>query len=336
MFLPSNITLKFGDSGDFVNELQRRLAAVHCFNGDAVNGFFDGATVNAVSQFQSMSGIRADGIAGPETLRRLNGVISGDSSTTADHAAEEERKAQELASRQLEQQLMMAQQQQAPIIEPAVQAPVNEWQREAHQHQPSQALPEVNYAQASSYQPQQPMHQQPQAMAQQAPSDILSQMLMAAPQQAPAAAPEHAHHAAPTANATATAHPVMQHAPAHQTPAAPVTVIPVQVIAQQAPAAVVPPQAAQNTALQAAPQAAAEPRGIIGRAVQYANDMVQKLSAYFESKLPNHVIAEVKEIGQIMAKSGVREASIPMGPEQQQQRGVETPGRSAQQGVQRS
>jgi hypothetical protein len=91
MFLPSNITLQFGDSGDFVTELQRRLAVVKCFSEDMVNGFFDGNTVGGVTQFQVMVGLHADGVAGPETLRRLNGVIAGGGSATTEDNKEEEK-----------------------------------------------------------------------------------------------------------------------------------------------------------------------------------------------------------------------------------------------------
>jgi hypothetical protein len=153
MFLPSNITLKFGDSGDFVSELQRRLAAVHCFDANAINGFYDGVTVNGVSQFQSMSGIRADGIAGPETLRRLNGVISGDNSSTTDHKAEEEkRQQQELSHRQqleqqylYEQQALLAQQQQQQAYAAQMQAQANaqSYTPQPLAPQPQTALPEV-------------------------------------------------------------------------------------------------------------------------------------------------------------------------------------------------
>jgi len=83
MFLPSNITLKLGDSGDFVAELQRRLAAQNFLSGDMISGMYDGATVVGVRQFQGAHGIRADGVAGPETLRRLNG-FTGSTSSSAD------------------------------------------------------------------------------------------------------------------------------------------------------------------------------------------------------------------------------------------------------------
>jgi peptidoglycan hydrolase-like protein with peptidoglycan-binding domain len=82
MFLPSNITLKLGDSGDFVAELQRRLAARNFLSDDMISGLYDGATVVSVRQFQGAHGIRADGVAGPETLRRLNGLVGSNSSST--------------------------------------------------------------------------------------------------------------------------------------------------------------------------------------------------------------------------------------------------------------
>jgi hypothetical protein len=62
--------------------------------------------------------------------------------------------------------------------------------------------------------------------------------------------------------------------------------------------------------------------------MQYANEMVQKLANYFESKLPAPVLDEVKQLGQTMARSGVKEVAIPVGPEPQ--RGVEV-GRGQQQ-----
>jgi peptidoglycan hydrolase-like protein with peptidoglycan-binding domain len=328
MFLPSNITLKFGDSGDFVSELQRRLSAVHCFSADAINGFFDGATVNGVSQFQSMSAIRSDGIAGPETLRRLNGAISGDTSSSADHKAEEEERVRkEALLQQIHQQELLAQQQAQPTqyVDPSygIASPIA--QQELIQ-QPQQ--PEINYVQHAAYVPQHTIAQAPSTV------DTLAQMLLT-PQQ------------------SSTASSVSQAA----------TVVPVDYLAQAQPSAVqiiTPQQAAVVTSRQqaealhqqhtiqvqpqtqpiataastlpvtAAPEAA--PKGIIGRAVQYANDMVQKLATYFEAKLPTHVIDEVKDIGLTMSKNGVKEAIIPAGPEQH--RSVDAPARGPQQQAQ--
>lgn len=95
MFLPSNITLKSGDTGDFVSELQRRLAAQGFLSEGNVSGLFDGATTSGVSHFQGANGLFADGIAGPKTIHVLNG-----GSPTADGGDEgnkqdEEEQAQE-------------------------------------------------------------------------------------------------------------------------------------------------------------------------------------------------------------------------------------------------
>lgn len=91
MFLPSNITLQFGDSGDYVTELQRRLASRSYLSGDMLTGFFDASTVSAVRSFQTASGIRADGVAGPETLRRLNGFGGSSSDEAPPTQAEEDK-----------------------------------------------------------------------------------------------------------------------------------------------------------------------------------------------------------------------------------------------------
>jgi peptidoglycan hydrolase-like protein with peptidoglycan-binding domain len=339
MFLPSNITLKFGDSGDFVSELQRRLAAVHCFDANAINGFYDGVTVNGVSQFQSMSGIRADGIAGPETLRRLNGVISGDNSSTTDHKAEEEkRQQQELSHRQqleqqylYEQQALLAQQQQQQAYAAQMQAQANaqSYTPQPLAPQPQTALPEVSYAQPPVYQAQQPAYQ-PQPVPS-AGDDVLARMLLGQQpqqQQALAAAPQ----------------PLAQQ-PAYTTP-------PPQAYAAVPPAALQahaqPPVAAQYIPPSDRPiqpgtqqdpnmpqtQAVETPtRGIVGRAIQFMNEKIQQLHQYFEAKLPNHVMNEVKAIGMVLAQNGVKEAAIPTGPEPQ--RGVEGPQRGQQQSQQR-
>lgn len=101
MFLPSNITLAPGDSGDFVTELQRRLGKAGVFPEESVSGFYDGMTTSAVTRFQTQNGLRADGIAGPETLRRLNGQLSGgsiwgSSDSTSSNAEEEAKRAEDV------------------------------------------------------------------------------------------------------------------------------------------------------------------------------------------------------------------------------------------------
>lgn len=333
MFLPSNITLKFGDSGDFVSELQRRLAAARHFSGDAISGFFDGTTVNGVSSFQSASGIRADGIAGPETLRRLNGVISGDSSATESGAkAEEEARAQQAQANHLLQQQQLLYEQQALLAqEQALLAQQQQQQQQAApapepyappapQAQPQATLPEVNYAAAPAYQPPQPARQPLN-------DDTLAQMLLTQPpqqQQLP-----------PTPQQAQVPHQPMPQTP----PQPPIPPQPHQVPLhpQQQPHQVpYPPVAAPSSEAnqQLAPTAEPPPRGIVGRAMHYANEIIQKLANYFENKLPDHVLSEVRSIGVVMARSGVQEASIPTGPAPARE--IEGPQRGQQQGQQRS
>ncbi len=323
MFLPTNITLKLGDSGDFVAELQRRLSAVRCFNADAINGFFDGLTAQAVAQFQSISGIRADGVAGPETLRRLNGVISGDNSSTEDHkAAEEEKLRQQQLLMYQQQQLLLQQEQQRQAEEALLRQ-----QQQQQQQQAAYAAPQpAAYAapgvamEPQAYAPAQPAAYAPApAQPYTPPPPVMTPEMMAAMavQHQAQAAPlqTHAQHAVPQQLQQQTPGMAQQQPPLAQQP--------------------VPLQHANAAPQQTAPveQAQAAPRGMVGRAMQYANEMVQKLANYFESKLPNHVIDEVKAIGHSMAKSGVREVPIPTGPEQQQ--GREIQGKGQQQGIQR-
>ncbi len=93
MFLPNDITLRAGDSGDYVSELQRRLAQRDLLAEGNINGSFDGPTTEAVTQFQSINGLRSDGIAGPKTLRLLISIgasgDAGDASGSSENAEEE-------------------------------------------------------------------------------------------------------------------------------------------------------------------------------------------------------------------------------------------------------
>jgi hypothetical protein len=113
MFLPVNITLQFGDTGEFVAELQRRLSLINLFNEAFINATFDSNTVNAVKSFQSMQGLRVDGVAGPETLRRLNGMISGDTSSSSSSSNQEEEQKQAQATALMVDAIFADAQQQA-------------------------------------------------------------------------------------------------------------------------------------------------------------------------------------------------------------------------------
>jgi len=299
MFLPSNITLQFGDSGDFVGELQRRLAIVRCLNESMINGFFDGNTVNAVTLFQSQCGLRADGIAGPETLRRLNGSISSaaSSTATANNAEEEaQKKAAQtaLTNELLAQQNAQLQQGQwgltpAPVEAPAAYAP------------PVEVAPTP-----AAYVP--PPPPQPAMMAPPIPP------LMPLPSEA-AYAPLPPQPSAATPQMPPTVPPApAQHSAAHAPTAAPM------VLAQPVPPQPVVAPLQSATPPQPAPTQAATPveptqaPGLLQKAVTMANALVQKLANYFEAKLPPDTLREVQEVGKAMARSGVKEVPIPADP----------------------
>ena len=73
--VPEDVTLKNGDSGDEVKQLQEALTALGYDVGEA-DGAFGAATEEAVKQFQADSGIEADGVAGPQTLTAVNEALS--------------------------------------------------------------------------------------------------------------------------------------------------------------------------------------------------------------------------------------------------------------------
>lgn len=64
-------TLRKGDSGDAVAELQTRLNELGCDCG-TVDGKFGSKTMVAVKEFQLKRGLEADGVCGPKTWRELD------------------------------------------------------------------------------------------------------------------------------------------------------------------------------------------------------------------------------------------------------------------------
>lgn len=70
---PPTSTLKPGDTGSQVTDLQRTLAAVGYSSG-AADGNYGPATQSAVARFQRASGLTADGIFGSQTLSALRRV----------------------------------------------------------------------------------------------------------------------------------------------------------------------------------------------------------------------------------------------------------------------
>ena len=73
--VPEDVTLQEGDSGEEVMALQEALAALGYDVGEP-DGAFGPATTEAVKQFQADSGIPADGVAGPQTIKAINDALA--------------------------------------------------------------------------------------------------------------------------------------------------------------------------------------------------------------------------------------------------------------------
>ena len=71
--------LRNGDRGDNVKQLQSRLIALGFLAQGQDDGIFGPKTVEAVQKFQSASGLKADGIAGPATNKALNAASQASS-----------------------------------------------------------------------------------------------------------------------------------------------------------------------------------------------------------------------------------------------------------------
>ena len=73
--VPVDVTLKSGDSGNEVKQLQEALTALGYDVGEP-DGAFGPSTEEAVKQFQADSGLPADGVAGPQTLQAINDALA--------------------------------------------------------------------------------------------------------------------------------------------------------------------------------------------------------------------------------------------------------------------
>jgi Putative peptidoglycan binding domain len=73
--LPASGPLAFGDRGDEVETLQTALAALDGDPGE-VDGVFGDSTQAAVIAFQQANDLKADGIVGPETVRKINAALA--------------------------------------------------------------------------------------------------------------------------------------------------------------------------------------------------------------------------------------------------------------------
>ncbi|WP_075983524.1 glycosyl hydrolase family 18 protein [Bacillus massilinigeriensis] len=67
-------TLKYGSKGTAVTDLQNKLRKTGHYKKTA-NGKFDSTTKTAVINFQKKYKLKADGIAGPQTITKLNSVL---------------------------------------------------------------------------------------------------------------------------------------------------------------------------------------------------------------------------------------------------------------------
>ncbi|MFS0661081.1 glycosyl hydrolase family 18 protein [Niallia alba] len=74
-------TLKSGSKGAAVVDMQNKLKKTKLYIGKA-NGVYDSATKNAVVAFQKKYKLKADGIAGPTTLSKLDNVAAATKSAT--------------------------------------------------------------------------------------------------------------------------------------------------------------------------------------------------------------------------------------------------------------
>lgn len=80
----SSSSLKKGDEGQDVKDLQQALISLGYLHTDAT-GTFGSATKEAVEAFQKDMGLSVDGVAGPKTLTKLydkTEVVEGDSQSS--------------------------------------------------------------------------------------------------------------------------------------------------------------------------------------------------------------------------------------------------------------
>ena len=74
--------LKVGDEGPSVTSLQKRLHELGYYDGKT-NGIYSNLVKDAVKAFQSNNGLTADGIAGPDTLKKLYSSSAKSASSTS-------------------------------------------------------------------------------------------------------------------------------------------------------------------------------------------------------------------------------------------------------------
>lgn len=64
-------SLKRGDTGKAVEDLQKLLKAHDCYDFDQITGYFGATTEDGVRKFQTLNGLNVDGVAGSDTIAKL-------------------------------------------------------------------------------------------------------------------------------------------------------------------------------------------------------------------------------------------------------------------------
>lgn len=77
----SSSALKAGCSGSKVKEMQKKLKKLGYYSGNA-DGDFGSGTEAAVKKFQKAKGLKADGVAGSQTLQAIDKALNGNSSSS--------------------------------------------------------------------------------------------------------------------------------------------------------------------------------------------------------------------------------------------------------------
>lgn len=75
--------LRPGSTGYQVEELQRELKTLGFFNYWKTTGYYGTITQTAVIKFQRMYGLKVDGIAGPQTLGKIEQILNNKTALTA-------------------------------------------------------------------------------------------------------------------------------------------------------------------------------------------------------------------------------------------------------------
>lgn len=86
--LPSALTLRFGDIGDYVELVQSRLVELSLLQDDQISGEYDERTSGAVKHFQGLNGLTDDAVVGPKTARALK--LTEETASGGNTAEEEE------------------------------------------------------------------------------------------------------------------------------------------------------------------------------------------------------------------------------------------------------